>query len=172
MAQAAVVMDMLEFDFWTVLFSVINILVLFFFLKKFLFGRVNAMLEQRARMVQEQMDHAEQSAIEADQLKEKREAQLQNARQEARQIIQTAQQNAQVQGDKMIAQSQSQADDIIAEAQKEIEAERLRMMDGVQVEIADLALTAASRLMRQQMNDEINRSLVDAFLSEEGAGEP
>ena len=44
--EKAVRVDMLDFDFWTILFSVINILVLFFFLKKFLFGRVNAMLEK------------------------------------------------------------------------------------------------------------------------------
>ena len=50
--EKAVRVDMLDFDFWTILFSVINILVLFFFLKKFLFGRVNAMLEKRAQMVQ------------------------------------------------------------------------------------------------------------------------
>lgn len=37
---------MLDFDIWTIVFSVINILVLFFFLKKFLFGRVGAMLEK------------------------------------------------------------------------------------------------------------------------------
>ena len=54
-------MDMLDFDVWTIVFSVINILVLFFFLKKFLFGRVNAMLEKRAQMVQADLDQAKQS---------------------------------------------------------------------------------------------------------------
>ena len=55
---------MLDFDIWTIVFSVINILVLFFFLKKFLFGRVGAMLEKRAQMVQADMDQAKQKAAE------------------------------------------------------------------------------------------------------------
>ena len=60
---------MLDFDIWTIVFSVINILVLFFFLKKFLFGRVGAMLEKRAQMVQADMDQAKQKAAEAEKLR-------------------------------------------------------------------------------------------------------
>ncbi len=162
---------MLEFDFWTILFSVINILVLFFFLKKFLFGRVNEILEKRAQMVQEDLDHAKKSAVEADQLKTESETALQNAKLEAQQIVLTAEQNARSQGDRITAQAQLQADAMLTEAQKEIERERSRTLDGVQGEIADLALAAASKLMEKQMDDEVNRSLVDAFLAEEGAGE-
>ena len=57
------------------------------------------------------------------------------------------------------------------EAQKEIERERRQTLDGVQGEIADLALAAASKLMEQKVDDQTNRELVNAFLSEEGAGE-
>ena len=39
---------MLEFDIWTIAFSIINILVLFLFLKKFLFGRIQNIMDQRA----------------------------------------------------------------------------------------------------------------------------
>jgi len=34
-----------------------------------------------------------------------------------------------------------------------------------------LALAAASKLMEQKVDDQTNRELVNAFLSEEGAGE-
>ena len=48
---------------------------------------------------------------------------------------------------------------------------RRQTLDGVQGEIADLALAAASKLMEQKVDDQTNRELVNAFLSEEGAGE-
>ena len=85
--EKAVRVDMLDFDFWTILFSVINILVLFFFLKKFLFGRVNAMLEKRAQMVQADMDEAKQHAADAEKLKNAYEETLSGAKQEAKQIM-------------------------------------------------------------------------------------
>ena len=39
---------MLDFQVSTIVFTVINLLVLYFILRKLLFGRVNAVLEQRA----------------------------------------------------------------------------------------------------------------------------
>ena len=164
--EKAVRVDMLDFDFWTILFSVINILVLFFFLKKFLFGRVNAMLEKRAQMVQADMDEAKQHAADAEKLKNAYEETLSGAK-----IIATAKQNAHAQGSEITAKAQQQADTLLKEAQKEIERERRQTLDGVQGEIADLALAAASKLMEQKVDDQTNRELVNAFLSEEGAGE-
>ena len=159
---------MLDFDIWTILFSVINILVLFLFLKKFLFGRVNAMLEKRAAMVQEDLDKAKQSAAEADALKQTYESTLQGAKDEARQIVSDARQRAQTRSGEITAAAQQEADNLLKEAQKQIVRERQQTLDGVQSEIADLALTAAERLMETKMDDEQNRALVDAFLAEEG----
>mgnify|MGYP000864114453 CR=1 FL=1 len=130
--EKAVRVDMLDFDFWTILFSVINILVLFFFLKKFLFGRVNAMLEKRAQMVQADMDEAKQHAADAEKLKNAYEETLSGAKQEAKQIIATAEQNAHAQGSEITAKAQQQADTLLKEAQKEIERERRQTLDGVQ----------------------------------------
>lgn len=164
-------MDMLDFDVWTIVFSVINILVLFFFLKKFLFGRVNAMLEKRAQMVQADLDQAKQSTQEAEQLKSEYEATLQGARDEAKKLIATAQQTARAQGDQITAQAQQQADSMMAEAQKEIERERKRSLKGAQNEIAALALAAASKVVGSTVDSDTNREMVDAFLAEEGAAE-
>lgn len=161
---------MLEFDIWTIIFSVINILVLFFFLKKFLFGRVQAMLEQRAALVQADIDQAKQSVAEAEQLKEDYAAMLKTAKDEAHQIMATAEANAEAEGKEIVAQAQQQAESILHEAQKESQQERIRALEGVQGEIADLALAAASKLVDQRMDDDANRAMVDAFLAEEGVG--
>lgn len=161
---------MLEFDLWTILFSIINILVLFLFLKKFLFGRVNALLEKRAQMVQSDLDQAKQRAAEAEELKGNYESTLSNAKVEAKEIIATAEQNAHAQGDAITAQAQQQAEAMLTEAQKEIERQRKHSMDDAQNEIAALALAAASKLMEKQIDDATNRELVEAFLTEEGAG--
>ena len=46
---------MLEFEPSTIIFTIINLLVLYVILRKFLFGRVNAILEQREKLIQEQI---------------------------------------------------------------------------------------------------------------------
>ena len=50
---------MLDFQVSTIVFTVINLLVLYFILRKLLFGRVNAVLEQRAARVKETIDSAD-----------------------------------------------------------------------------------------------------------------
>ena len=52
---------MLEFHLSTILWTVINLLVLYLFLRKFLFGRINAVLEKREAMVKQNLDAAEES---------------------------------------------------------------------------------------------------------------
>ncbi len=159
---------MLELNLWTVIFSVINILVLFFFLKKFLFGRVNDILEKRAQMVQSDLDDAKKKVAEADQLKQQYEETLSGAKQEAKQILHTAKQNADVQGSEIVSRAQEQAETMLDEAHREIERERQETLAGVQSEIADLALVAAAKLVDKKLDDETNREMVNAFLTEEG----
>ncbi len=159
---------MLELNLWTVIFSVINILVLFFFLKKFLFGRVSEMLEKRAQMAQADLDNAKEKVAQADQLKAQYEETLTHVKQEARQILETARQDAHAQSNELLAQAQAQAASVLEEAQKEIQRERDETLAGVQSEIADLALVAASKLVNQKLDDAGNRELVNAFLAEEG----
>lgn len=110
-----------------------------------------------------------QKAADTEKLRSDYEETLNGAKQEAKQIIATAEQNAHAQGSEITAKAQQQADTLLKEAQKEIERERRQTLDGVQGEIADLALAAASKLMEQKVDDQTNRDLVNAFLSEEGA---
>ena len=60
---------MLDFQVSTIVFTVINLLVLYFILRKLLFGRVNAVLEQRAARVKETIDSAEASKSQAEELR-------------------------------------------------------------------------------------------------------
>ena len=98
---------MLDFDIWTIAFSIINILVLFLFLKKFLFGRIQNIMDQRATAVQADLDQAKASKEEAHQLRQQYEDTLSGAKQEASTIIANARTAAKEQGnDNLLYQRQ------------------------------------------------------------------
>ena len=78
---------MLDFQVSTIVFTVINLLVLYFILRKLLFGRVNAVLEQRAARVKETIDSAEASKCQAEELRAEYEDKLTDARQEAAKLV-------------------------------------------------------------------------------------
>ena len=162
---------MLDFSITTILFTVINILVLFLFLKKFLFGRVNAIMEKRAQMVQADLDHAKETVAEAEQLKTNYLETMSGAQSEAKELIAKAQKIANEQRDQITQQAQRDADRIMANAKKEIVLEQQRSLESAQSAIADLAMAAASKVVGANLDDAANRDLVDAFLTEEGATE-
>ena len=78
---------MLNINFWNIAFTIINILVLYLFLKHFLMKPVMAILEERKQMVEKELDEAAVSSRDADLLKKKYELSLENAKTEADDIV-------------------------------------------------------------------------------------
>ena len=57
---------MLDFQLSTVIFTVLNLLILYVVLKKLLFGRVNRILEERAALVEQELSSAERQKVQAE----------------------------------------------------------------------------------------------------------
>ena len=141
---------MLDFQVSTIVFTVINLLVLYFILRKLLFGRVNAVLEQRAARVKETIDSAEASKCQAEELRAECEDKLTDARQEAAKLV-----------------AETDAKRLRSEAEAQIASERDAMLRGARNEVASLALLAAAKVAQRPTEDG-DRALVDSFLAEVG----
>ena len=159
---------MLEFHISTILFTIINLLVLYFILRKFLFGRINAVLEQRAALVKEEISSAEKSNCQAGELKAQYEEKLTNALQEAAKIVAEAQNRAQRAYENKLAQAEIDAKRLRSEAEAQITSDREAMLRGARNEVASLALLAAAKVAGKAMDRAGDKALVSAFLSEVG----
>ena len=78
---------MLSINFWNILWTVVNLLVLYVVFRKFLYQRVMNVIEAREEMVKKQFDDAKKSEEDARKLKADYEERLSDARTEADQII-------------------------------------------------------------------------------------
>ena len=159
---------MLEFHLSTILFTIINLLVLFFLLKKFLFGRVNAVLEQRAALVKSEIASAEDNNRQAEALKAQYEGKLTDAQHEAAKIVADAQNRAQRVYEGKMAEAEADAKRLRGEAEAQIAEQRDAMLRGARNEVASLALLAAAKVAQRSMDDADDRAFVDTFLSEVG----
>ena len=161
---------MLEFHLSNLLFTIVNLLVLYAFLRKFLFGRVNAILEQRAALVEEEITSAQTQNREAEELKTQYEEKLTDARQEAAKIVADAQIRAQRAYEGKLAEAEDDAKRLRSEAEAQIATEREAMLRGARNEVASLALLAAAKVAEKAMDGADDKALVHAFLSEVGEG--
>ncbi len=151
----------------SLLSTVILFLVLFLFLKKFLFGRINAILEERARVVQSEIDKAKEEAEMAEKIRSDYEASMSSAKEDAKKIIADAQKTANAQSAAITHQAQEEANRIVESTRKELEIERERSVASAQNEIVSLAMEAAQKVLEREMDEKDNRAIVDAFLAEE-----
>ena len=158
---------MIKFEFWYIVETVINVLILFILLRIFLFKPINKMKADRTRTIQDNLDSAEKAKTEAEELRQQYESSISDAKEEANQILIKAREDAEAERSAIIKKSQDEADKIIADADRTIENERKRVLRQAQSEIADLAIEAASKIIGENVDDEKNRRLVDKFLSEE-----
>mgnify|MGYP002581596610 FL=1 len=159
---------MLDFQVSTIVFTVINLLVLYFILRKLLFGRVNAVLEQRAALVKSEIASAEDSNRQAEKLKVQYESKLTDARHEATKIVADAQNRAQRVYEGKMTEADADAKRLRSEAEAQIASERETMLQGARNEVASLALLAAAKVAQRSMDDAADKALVDTFLSEVG----
>lgn len=160
---------MLNIDIWDILWTIVNLLILFLLLRRFLFKPVTAIMDKRTQLVREELDAAKQSMDEADSLKEKYASELGEAQKEAVRITAAAKKRADKESAEIIAQAKNDASDIITEAHKSVERERREAVDAAKEQIASLAVMAAAQVLAKNIDENDNLELAQQLLSEVGA---
>lgn len=147
----------------------LNLLILFFVLRKVLFKPVMEFMDKRTKSIEDSIADAEKQKGEAMEMKTTYEAQLKAAKVESKNIIDSAVAKAVAQQENMLDEARCQSEELLAKAREEIEFEREQLLKGVRNEVASLAFAAASRILDANMDTESNRQLIDKFIDEAGA---
>ena len=153
-------------DLPKLIFQVTNFLVLLYLLNRFLFKRVFALLDERGQKISKGLEDAEAAARDRELARAEREAALDEARKEAQAMIGRATKIADDSRAEILAEAKAQAETVTSRAREEITAEKERAMAELRATVADLALDAAGRLVRSEMNQTTRRRLVEEFLAE------
>ena len=159
---------MLKLD-WNLLFTIINLLILYFALKKFLFAPVCKIIDEREAKIKSELENADKAKEEAEKLKTDYAAELANAQKQVVEITKKASEQAEKVGEAIIENARKESAEIIESAQKQALAEKDKAFDDAKVEIANLALLAAQRVSAKKGSDQSDMDTIDEFLSEVGA---
>ena len=152
------------------IWHLVNFGVLFLVLWKFLFPPVLKMLDERQARIRESMERAEALRDESTRAAEAVKAQLDEARREGQNIINNANQIAERIRSERQQQAQSEYEAILKRAQEDAAREREQAFAELRQQVADLAVAAAERIIRKQLDPAAQRQLVNEFLAEAGDG--
>ena len=159
---------MLKFDIVNFVCVVVNLLVLYVLMKKFVFGRVTKIIDARQALLEEKKASVAKEQEEADRLKKEYQKSLENANETSVQIVKEAKSRARAEYNKIMARAAADAEAMKAGAEKAIATEREKQMDELHVQIMDLAVEAAGRIMAEKSSPETDKALYDAFIKEAG----
>ena len=147
-------------------FQVINFLLLLYLANRFLFKRVLSLLDERNTRINKGLEDAETAARDRELARAEREAAVEEARKEAAEMVARANKMAEDTRKEILDEARSQAENATERAREEINAEKERAMAELRAQVADLALDAAAKLVRSDMNATTQRRLVEEFLAE------
>jgi F-type H+-transporting ATPase subunit b len=152
--------------FGLMLWTLVIFFITFFLLKRYAFGRIAAAIDERRRVVRENLESAERSRAEAQRLLEEYKQQLAASRREASDIIERARRA----GEELQRQTREEVQQArergLAEVQTQIEAETRQSLDRLKDEVADLTLVATEKVIRRTLDEAEGRRLVEEALAE------
>ncbi len=139
---------MLNINFWNIVWTVINLLVLYGVFRKFLYQPVMKVIKARENMVKEQFDSAKESKEQAEKMKDDYEKRLATARTEADQIIVEARARAEEEHARSVEYTREETEHMLEKAKADIANEQEKAQQTAQAEIAKLALMAARKIIK------------------------
>lgn len=159
-----------QINLFQVVIAAANFVVFLVLMWQFAFKPVSNMLAERKQRIEEGLRDAEQARKDRESAEQERLAALTEARREANDILARAQKVAQETRDADIAATREELERMRVRASDEIAAEKSRALAELRSEVADLALQAAGRVVRETMNDQRQRRLVEEFLADPNPG--
>ena len=151
------------------LYTVVNILVLFLLLRKFLYKPVMNIIAQRQKQVDDALNAAETSKQEAAAALNDAQAKLRNVDAEAAVRRTAYEQQDEKDKQQLLADAQKQADAILAEGKAAAEAERQHKLRQADAQTTALARAMCEKLLARNLNEQDDARLLDDLLEKAGA---
>ena len=153
---------------WTIIFQILNLLLLMVLFKKYLFKPVTEILEKRQAEIEGHYQEAQQAETDAKAMKADYESKMAGARQEADRVIKTATESANAMSASSVEDARTQADQLKRRAQTEIDLERRRAFDEVKGELSGIALDIASQVIEREVNEKDHEAFINEFIKNVG----
>ena len=145
-----------------------SFLLLIFLVKKYAWGNITSVLDERAEKISSDIDGAEEARKKAEELASKREADLAGSRTEAKTIIENAKETAEKSKADILAEAKLEAGRLKEKANQEIAQNKAEALQSVKGDVADLTISLAGRIISQNLDSQAHKELIDQYIDQLG----
>lgn len=146
------------------LINIVSIIVLYLVVKKLAYKPVKKFLDARTEKVLAEKTEAEKSLTEANEMKEKYDELLKDCENAKAEALKEGVANAKAEAKEIIDSAREQAKTIVEKANKNAIEKEKEAIENSREEIVNLAIDASSALLRRQCDDADNKRIIENFL--------
>lgn len=146
--------------------QIINFLLLLGLLYMFAYKPILRMFDERANRIKESMDITESVKQQAANAEEEARKRIEEAGKEGQEVIARAIKTGEEIKQKAEQDAKPEAEALIARARNEIQQERDEAITELRKEFTDLTISAAEKVIEQELDKEAHRQLIDKVLEE------
>lgn len=151
-----------------IIMAIINFLIMIAVLNKFLYKPILKVLDDRKATIQGDLNEAQQSKVDAEEIKQEYQEQLKGARRESQEIITRATKLGDESKESLIRQAKLETEKISAKAKEDIEREKSKAISEVRDEVANLSISIAEKILGQELDKNKHEKMVHEFVKEVG----
>jgi F-type H+-transporting ATPase subunit b len=148
------------------IWTIITFLVLLGLLAKFAWRPLLQALESRQERIRKSLDDADKASRELERLQQESAKILQQARIEADSIVTQTRSDAERLREELKLKAKEEADKILPNAQQQIQLQTRQAIQQIRHEVADIAVSLASKLLERNLAKEDNARLIDETLKQ------
>lgn len=159
------ILGKLGFDWKLALMNLVNVALLFWLLKKYLFGPVVKMLDERRNVIKDGVDNAKKAETDLMMAQRKAQELIDEAKVESNKIIEHAHAAAQETGEHMKEKARNEIELLIAQAKKNIEIDKKEMQEQLRKETVDLVVLAVEKIIAAKLDSKQDQQMVKDILA-------
>ena len=151
-----------------IIVTVLFFSILMLLLKKFAWGPLMGVMNQRAELIATEIEAAEKSRLESQKLLEEQRALLKEARENAQSIVENARKQGETQREELITAARAEVNRMKESATLEIATAKEKAVAAVREEFVSLSILAASKVLGKEISEEDNRALIEETIVKAG----
>ncbi|MEW4309105.1 F0F1 ATP synthase subunit B [Rossellomorea marisflavi] len=151
-----------------IIVQLVLFLVLLWLLKKFAWGPLMGIMQERENHIAGEIDAAEKSRTEASKYLEEQRELLKEARQEALTLIESAKKQGDEQRSQIILEARQESERLKESAKREIETQKDQAMAALREQVASLSVMIASKVIEKELSVEDQEQLINDYIKEAG----
>ena len=155
----------------TVIVELLTFLLMLAILARWVYPEIVKVAEGRQRAIAQQLHDAEQARAAAEATLHEAQANLDDARKTAQQVIDATSKSAEQLRQDLRQKAEDEAKRISLAARKEIEAEREKALQAVRTEVAGMVVIATEKVIGESLDDRRHRQLIERAIQEVSSGD-